>query len=413
MKRSTDRILTTHVGSLPRPPDIREMLLAKDAGEPYDEDLLAGRVKEEVTAAVKKQVEVGIDIVADGEISKGSFTNYMKDRLSGFEAAESEPWPGPPDDFPEFAEMSRRYGGAAMGGAGLGSGSAGTAPASAPPAGRSQVASQIGALPRNVGPIGWKDERGELETDIANLRGALQGLKYEEAFMPSVAVGQIIFMIRTDHYASEKEYLYALADAMKEEYEAIVNAGFVLQLDAPDVPMMRNRQLWDIPFEDYRKHLELRVEALNHALQNIPEDRIRFHVCWGNTYGTHHRDVPLKDILDIVLKVKAEAYTIEAANPRHEHEYEVWEDVTLPEGKILIPGVIDSVSLFIEPPELVAQRIIRYANIVGRENVIAAPDCGFGTFAAFLPRVHSEPMWEKFKAMAQGAELASKKLWAK
>lgn len=413
MKRSTDRILTTHVGSLPRPPDIREMLLAKDAGHPYDKELLAQRVKEEIKAVVEKQVEVGIDVVADGEISKGSFTNYMMNRLSGFEAAETEPWPGPPDDFPEFAEMSRRYGGAPMGGAGLGSGSAGTAPASAPPAGRSPIVSQIGALPRNVGPIGWMDSEDELNTDLANFREALQGLQYEEAFMPSVAVGQIIFMIRTSQYKSDNDYLYALADAMKEEYEAIVNAGYLLQLDAPDVPMMRNRQLWQIPFEDYRKHLALRVEALNHALQNIPEDRIRFHVCWGNTYGTHHRDVPLKDIVDIVLQVKAQAYTIEAANPRHEHEYEVWEDAKLPDGKILIPGVIDSVSLFIEPPELVSQRIIRYANIVGRENVIAAPDCGFGTFAGFLPRVHSEPMWEKLRAMVQGAQLASKRLWTK
>jgi 5-methyltetrahydropteroyltriglutamate--homocysteine methyltransferase len=411
MKRSTERILTTHVGSLPRPPDIREMLLARDAGQPYDKDLLARRVKKEVIAVVSKQVELGIDIVADGEISKGSFTNYMKDRLSGFEAVETEPWPGPPDDFPEFAEMSRRYGGAPIGGAGLGSGSATAAP-SAARTGRFPVAAQIGTLPRNVGPIGWAD-RGELDTDLVNLKEALQGLQSEEAFMPAVAVGQIIFMIRSTHYSSDSAYLYALADAMKEEYEAVVNAGFLLQLDSPDVPMMRNRQLWNVPFDDYRKHLEMRIEALNHALRDIPEDRVRFHVCWGNTYGTHHRDVPLKDIIDLVLKVKAQAYSIEAANPRHEHEYEVWEDVKLPDGKILIPGVIDSVSIFIEPPDLVAQRIIRYANIVGRENVIAAPDCGFGTFAAFLPRVHSEPMWQKFRSMVRGAELASKKLWSK
>jgi 5-methyltetrahydropteroyltriglutamate--homocysteine methyltransferase len=413
MKRSTDRILTTHVGSLPRPPDIRQMLLAKDAGEPYDRDLLGRRVKEEVSAVVRKQIEVGIDIVADGEISKGSFTNYMMNRLSGFEARETEPWPAPPDDFPEFAQLSRVYGGAGpVGGAGLGSGSATATPATGPTSGRAPQLGQIGALPRNVGPIGWKD-RDELESDLANLKEALHGLKYEEAFMPSVAVGQVIFMIRTAHYRSDKDYLYALADALKDEYEAIVNAGFILQIDAPDVPMMRNRQLWQVPFEDYRKHLALRIETLNHALQNVPEDRVRFHVCWGNTYGTHHRDVPLKDLVDLVLRVKAQAYSIEAANPRHEHENEVWEDVKLPEGKILIPGVIDSVSLFIEPPELVSQRIIRYANIVGRENVIAAPDCGFGTFAAFVPRVHSEPMWEKFKSMVRGAELATKKLWGK
>jgi 5-methyltetrahydropteroyltriglutamate--homocysteine methyltransferase len=414
LKRSTDRILTTHVGSLPRPADIRQLLLAKDAGEPYDPDLLGRRVKQEVNAVVRKQVEIGIDIVADGEISKGSFTNYMMNRLSGFEAVETEPWPGPPDDFPEFAELSRQYGGlGAIGGAGLGSRSSTATPSSGiPSTGRRSATSAIGALPRNDGEIGWQN-REELDTDLANLKEALDGLRYEEAFMPSVAVGQILFMIRTSHYESESAYLYALADAMKDEYEAIVNAGFLLQIDAPDVPMMRNRQLWQVPFEDYRKHLAIRIEALNHALQNIPEDRVRFHVCWGNTYGTHHRDVPLKDIVDLVLQVKAQAYTIEAANPRHEHEYEVWEDVKLPEGKILIPGVIDSVNLFIEPPELVAQRIIRYANIVGRENVIAAPDCGFGTFAAFMPRVHSEPMWGKFKSMVRGAELATRKLWSK
>jgi 5-methyltetrahydropteroyltriglutamate--homocysteine methyltransferase len=413
MKRSTGRILTTHVGSLPRPPDIRQMLLTKDAGEPYDKDLLARRVREEVTRVVRKQVEIGIDIVADGEISKGSFTNYMANRLSGFEELETDPWPAPPDDFPEFAELSRQYGGAGpVGGAGLGGGSGAPAQTAGLHAGRTAATAAIGALPRNVGPIDWKN-REELETDLANLKDALQGLKYEEAFMPSVAVGQVIFMIKSTYYESESAYLYALADALKEEYEAIVSAGFLLQIDAPDVPMMRNRQLWQVPFEDYRKHLGLRIEALNHALQNIPEDRVRFHVCWGNTYATHHRDVPLKDILDVVLQVKAQAFTIEAANPRHEHEYEVWEDVKLPEGKILIPGVIDSVNLFIEPPELVAQRIIRYANIVGRENVIASPDCGFGTFAAFLPRVHSEPMWEKFRSMVRGAELATKKLWGK
>jgi 5-methyltetrahydropteroyltriglutamate--homocysteine methyltransferase len=415
MKRSTDRILTTHVGSLPRPPDVQELLLARDAGRPYDKDLLARRVKEEVHTVVRRQVEAGIDIVTDGEISKASFTNYMKDRLAGFEGIETQPWPGPPDDFPEFAELARRYGGGPIGGAGLGSGAATTVavvPATQTGTRSPAPVSPIGPLPLNVGAIGWKD-RTELDTDLANLTDALQGLTYEEAFMPAVAVGQVIFMIRSTYYGSDQEYLYALAEALREEYEAIVNAGFVLQIDSPDVPMMRNRQLWDAPWEEYRRHLALRIEALNHALRTIPEDRIRFHVCWGNTYGTHHRDVPLKDLVDLILRVKAQAYSIEAANPRHEHEYEVWEDVKLPEGKILIPGVIDSVSIFIEPPELVAQRIIRYANIVGRENVIAAPDCGFGTFAAFLPRVHSEPLWEKFRAMTRGAELATRKLWGR
>jgi 5-methyltetrahydropteroyltriglutamate--homocysteine methyltransferase len=231
--------------------------------------------------------------------------------------------------------------------------------------------------------------------------------------MPAVAVGQVRFIIDSTYYRSERDYLYALADVLREEYEAIVNAGFVLQVDSPDVPMMRNRQLWDVSWEAYRRHLALRIEALNHALAPIPEERIRFHVYWGNTYGPHHRDVPLKEIVDLVLQVKAQAYSIEAANPRHAHEWEIWQDVQLPDGKILIPGVIDSVSLFIETPELVCQRLVPYAERVGRENVIAAPDCGFGTFSAWAPRVHSEPLWEKFRAMVRGAELATKKLWGK
>jgi 5-methyltetrahydropteroyltriglutamate--homocysteine methyltransferase len=404
MKRSTDRILTTHVGSLPRPWDLQEMLQIKDRREPYDRDALAARVREAVNEAVRKQAEVGIDIVSDGEQGKSNFTNYVRDRLSGLDGVATEPFPGPPDDFPEFAAAMQRFGGSGVGGAGLGGG----LPVLTAAGGMPPIATA--GRPLNDGPLGWKD-RSDLDADIANLRAALQGLRYEEAFLPAVAVGQVRFMIDSTYYPSESAYLYALADTLKEEYEAIVAAGFIVQIDSPDVPMMRNRQLWNVPFEDYRRHLELRVEALNHALAGIPEDRIRFHVCWGNSYGTHHRDVPLRDIIDIVLKVKAQAYSIEAANPRHEHEWEVWQDVKLPEGKILIPGVIDSVNISIEPPELVAQRIVRYANLVGRENVIAAPDCGFGTFSAWVPRIHSEPLWEKFRALVRGAELATQRLW--
>jgi 5-methyltetrahydropteroyltriglutamate--homocysteine methyltransferase len=404
MKRSTDRILTTHVGSLPRPLDLQEMLQAKDRRDPYDKPALAARVKQAVNEAVRRQVDIGIDIVSDGEMGKSNFTNYVRDRLAGLDGVATEPFPGPPDDFPEFAAVARRFGGTGVGGTGLGSG--------APPVPMAGAPFATPGRPLNNGPLGWKD-RTDLKADIANLKDALQGLRYEEAFLPAVAVGQVRFMIDTTYYPTERDYLYALADTLKEEYEAIVNAGFIVQIDSPDAPMMRNRQLWDVPFDDYRRHLELRVEALNHALANIPEDRVRFHVCWGNAYGTHHRDVPLKDIVDIILKVKAQAYSIEAANPRHEHEWELWQDVKLPDGKVLIPGVIDSVNIFIETPELVAQRIMRYAQIVGRENVIAAPDCGFGTFSAWAPRIHSEPMWEKFRAMVQGAELATKKLWGR
>jgi 5-methyltetrahydropteroyltriglutamate--homocysteine methyltransferase len=229
--------------------------------------------------------------------------------------------------------------------------------------------------------------------------------------MPSVAVGQVLFMIPSTYYTSDKAYLYDLADVLKREYKAIVDAGLLLQVDAPDVPMMRNRQLWNVPLADYRKHLALRLEALNHALQDIPEDRIRFHVCWGNIDAPHTDDVPLRDLVDLVLTVKAQAYSIEAANPRHAHEWEVWQDVKLPDGKILIPGVIDSVTTFVEHPNLVAQRILQYAAIVGRENVIAASDCGFGTFSAWAPRVHPEIMWAKFHSLVEGARIASERLW--
>jgi 5-methyltetrahydropteroyltriglutamate--homocysteine methyltransferase len=402
MKRSTDRILTTHVGSLPRPFDLQQLLQVKDRRESYDHGAMASRVKEAVRDAVRRQVEIGVDVVSDGELSKSSFTNYVRDRLSGLDGAANEPFPMGPDNFPEFTGLSRRYGGTGIPATGLGSG--------APAQPISGVAITTPGRPLNDGPIAWKN-REDLDSDINNLKDALSGLSYEEAFLPAVAVGQVRFMIDTVHYPSEKEYLYALAEALKEEYEAIAQAGFILQIDSPDAPMMRNRQYWDRSLEDYRANLELRVEALNHALQNVPEEQIRFHVCWGNAYGTHHRDVPLKDILDIVLKVKAQAYSIEAANPRHEHEWELWEETKLPDSKILIPGVIDSVSIFIEPPELVSQRIVRYANLVGRENVIAAPDCGFGTFSAWAPRVHSEPMWEKFRAMVVGAQMATQKLW--
>ena len=264
--------------------------------------------------------------------------------------------------------------------------------------------------PLNTQALGWKNF-SEVERDLRNLQAALDGQEYVEAFMPAVAVGQVLFMIPSTYYASDTEYLYDLADVLKREYKAIVDAGLLLQVDAPDVPMMRNRQLWNVPLADYRKHLALRLEALNHALQDIPEDRIRFHVCWGNIDAPHTDDVPLRDIVDLVLTVKAQAYSIEAANPRHAHEWEVWQDVKLPDGKILIPGVIDSVTTFVEHPNLVAQRIQQYAAIVGRENVIAAPDCGFGTFSAWAPRVHPEIMWAKFRSLVEGARIASERLW--
>jgi 5-methyltetrahydropteroyltriglutamate--homocysteine methyltransferase len=384
MIRSTERLLTTHIGSLPRPDDLRELLLARDQGQPYDEAAFRAGVKSAVAEAVEQQTTVGLDVVSDGEMSKNSFVNYIRDRLSGFEAVNPEPYPGPPEAFPGYAQ---------------------TQLAQMPfnPAAR-------GTPPLNVGPIAWK-RRDEVETDIANLKAALQGKPVAEAFMTAVTPGQVLFTVPTRYYASDEDYLQALADVLKDEYRAIVEAGFILQVDSPDTPMMRNRQLWNVPWEEYRRHLALRLEALNYALKGLPEDRIRFHVCWGNFEGPHQNDVPLADIVDLVLSVNAGAYSIEGANHRHAHEWEVWKDRRLPDGKILIPGVIDTVSNFVDHPRLVAQRLVRFAELVGRENVIAAPDCGFGTFAFRPQRVHPEIMWAKFAAMVEGARLASAELW--
>ena len=384
MLRSTQRLLTTHIGSLPRPEDLRELLLARDQGQPYDQNAFSQRVKSAVADVVDRQVAAGLDVVADGEMGKNSFVNYVRDRLSGFEAVNPEPYPGPPEAFPGYAQ---------------------TQLAQMPfnPAAR-------GTPPLNVGPIAWK-RRDEVDADIANLKAALQGKPVTEAFMTAVSPGQVLFTVPTRYYASDEEYLYALAEVLKDEYRAIVEAGFILQVDSPDSPMMRNRQLWNVPWEEYRRHLALRLDALNYALKGLPQDRIRFHVCWGNFEGPHQNDVALADIVDLVLAVNAGAYSIEGANHRHAHEWEVWEERRLPEGKILIPGVIDTVSNFVDHPRLVAQRLIRYAQLVGRENLIAAPDCGFGTFAFRPQRVHPEIMWAKFEAMVEGARIASQELW--
>ena len=384
MLRSTQRFLTTHIGSLPRPDDLRELLLARDQGRPLDEEVFQRRVADAVQEVVAKQVEVGIDIVADGEMGKNSFVNYVRDRLTGFEDVNPDPYPGPPEAFPGYAQTQ-----------------AALMPFN--PAAR-------GTPPLNTGPIAWK-RRNDVDTDIANLKAALQHSPAPEAFMSAVSPGQVLFTVPTTYYRDDEEYLYALANVLKDEYRAIVEAGFVLQIDSPDSPMMRNRQLWNVPWEDYRRHLALRLEALNFALRGLPQDRIRFHVCWGNFEGPHQNDVPLADIIDLVLGVNAGAYSIEGANHRHAHEWEVWENVKLPEGKILIPGVIDTVSNFVDHPRLVAQRLVRFAELVGRENVIAAPDCGFGTFAFRPARVHPEIMWAKFAALVEGARLASAELW--
>jgi 5-methyltetrahydropteroyltriglutamate--homocysteine methyltransferase len=385
MQRSTQRILTTHIGSLPRPDDLRPLLQARDRGEAYEPQALAARVRSSVRDVVRQQAEAGIDVVSDGEQGKNSFTNYIRERLSGFEAVNPDPYPGPPETFPGYA--------------------ASLAEAQSP------FSAARGTPPLNVGPIAWKN-RDDLDADIANLKSALEGVQSVEAFMPAVSPGQVLFTVPTAYYRSDEEYLAALAGVLKDEYRAIVDAGLILQVDSPDTTMMRNRQLWQVPWTEYRRHLGMRLDALNAALDGLPEDRVRFHVCWGNFEGPHHNDVPLQDVLDLILTVKAGAYSVEGANPRHAHEWEVWQNRQLPDGKVLIPGVIDTVTTFVEHPRLVMQRLLRYADLVGRENLIAAPDCGFATFAFRPPRVHPEIMWAKFASLVEGARLASETLWS-
>jgi 5-methyltetrahydropteroyltriglutamate--homocysteine methyltransferase len=357
------------------------MLQAKENGQPYDEKAFSERVRTAVAEIVREQVNAGIDIVSDGELGKPSFATYVKDRLKGFEGQNREPRIfADRAEFPEWNALQGRPSGL------------------------------MGPVrPSCIGPLGWKD-KAAVHADIANFKAAVEDAKPEDAFIPSASLGIIAEIMVNEHYPTEEAYLYALADVMKDEYEAIADAGFVLQIDAPDAAMGRHSQFRDSTIQEFRKALALRIEALNHALARVPEEQVRFHVCWGNYEGPHNHDVPLSDIVDLVLKVRAGAYSIEASNPRHAHEWQVWEDTELPDGKALIPGVIDSKTNVIEHPEVVAQRIVQYARLVGRESVIAGTDCGFGT-AAGRDRVHPTIMWAKFRAMAEGAQLATKRLW--
>lgn len=377
MKRSTERILTTHTGSLPRPDDLVTMLYAKDSGEPQDQAVFAARVRAAVVEVVRKQIESGVDIVNDGEVSKVGYSTYVKDRLSGFEGEAS---PLVAADLLEFPEYARRV-----------------------------FRANTMKRPACTGPITYKDKEA-LQKDLDNFTAALQGVAPEEAFLSAASPGVISLFLKNEYYPNHDAYLAALADAMKEEYNAIHQGGFLLQVDCPDLAMGRHIQFADDSVEEFRKKAELHVEALNHALADIPPERIRLHLCWGNYEGPHHRDVPLQDIIDIVLKARPAAISFEAANPRHAHEWKVFQEFTLPAEKILIPGVLDSTTNYIEHPELVAERICRFANVVGRENVIAGTDCGFSTFAG-LTTVDPKITWAKLQAMAEGARLASQLLW--
>ncbi len=387
MKNSSTRILTTHVGSMTRPPEVVEALRPKEAGQPYNKKKLESRVKNAVAAVVKHQAEIGIDIPSDGEFSKSSFSGYANERLSGFEIKPYNSADGPPQlrgrDRKAFAEFYKEYDGT------QGTGAGGAAIC--------------------TGPVAYIGQ-DIVATDMANLKAALAGLDTEEAFIPAVAPGTMELQRRNEHYATEEEYLYAIADAMHEEYMAIVDGGYILQIDDPRIVTQYDTPDPALSIQEYRKFAELRIDALNHALKGVPEDRVRYHLCWGSWHGPHTTDVPLKDIVDIILKINAGAYSVEAANPRHEHEWEVWETTKLPDGKILIPGVIAHTTSHVEHPELVSQRLVNYARIVGKENIIASVDCGFAQ-GAFTQRVHPSIMWAKLQALSEGAALASKKLW--
>jgi 5-methyltetrahydropteroyltriglutamate--homocysteine methyltransferase len=384
MKRSENRILVTHVGSLARPQDLMAMLVARNEGGSYRPETLAHRTREAVAEVVQKQIECGVDIVNDGELGKSNFSRYTRERLSGFverpAGADFKPTSIFGRDMLEFTEYFNR-------------------------GGRTSVGHHARVF-YCVEPLKYIGH-GEVKSDIDNLRTALQGKKFEEAFLPAVAPGTMEHWMKNEYYPTDEAYLFAIAEAMSEEYRAIVDAGCVLQIDDPDLA-----DAWqmhpEMTLAEYRKYQELRIEALNHALRDLPVDRVRFHMCWGSYHGPHKHDIPLEEIVDLILKVRAGAYSIEASNPCHEHEWRVWKEVKLPEGKLLIPGVVGHYSDFIEHPRAIADRLVRYAGIVGRENVIAGTDCGIGSRVG-----HPQVGWAKFQAMAEGARLATKELWRK
>ncbi|HKV55826.1 MAG TPA: cobalamin-independent methionine synthase II family protein [Candidatus Binataceae bacterium] len=377
MKRSTERILTTHTGSLPRPIDLLKAMGSQDAAHTANLD---APLKSAVAQIVRKQAEVGVDVVNDGEMSKPSYSTYVKDRLTGFEGEATLMPIRDLAEFPEFAERFTRLG----------------------------VIEKL-KRPACTGPVSYKDTAA-VTRDIANLKAATGGAGITEAFMSAASPGVISIFLGNHHYPSHEAYVAALADAMKAEYKAIADAGLVLQVDCPDLAMGRHIQFPDATLAEFRSKIAMHVEALNHALDGIPPERVRIHLCWGNYEGPHHLDVPLRDIVDVIFKAKVGGISYEASNPRHEHEWEVFEEVKLPDGKVLIPGVIDSVTNFIEHPKLVAQRICNIAKVVGRENVIAGTDCGFATVADYSP-VDPKIAWAKFQSLAEGARIATRKLW--
>jgi 5-methyltetrahydropteroyltriglutamate--homocysteine methyltransferase len=388
MKRSTSRILTTHVGSLIRPQPLQEFLRAKQGGKPFDEAAYEKCLTESVAEVVREQAKVGVDVVSDGEFGKSiSWSQYVLERLSGF---ERRPIKSPAaNPFARGADRAR------------------FAAFYAELDAREMPATVSESI--CVGPITYTGQAA-LRRDIDNFKAALKGVQVEEAFLPVAAPASVIPDRKNEYYKTDDECLQAIADAMRTEYRMIVDAGFILQLDDARTAVTYDRMVPPGTFQDYRKWVAMQVELLNHALEGIPEDRVRYHVCWGSWPGPHTTDVPLKDIVDLILKVRVGAYVIEGANPRHEHEWKVWREAKLPNDRILVPGVISHATNIVEHPELVAERIVRIAKIVGRENVIAGTDCGFAQ-GPFYRRVHPSIMWAKLEALAAGARLATKELW--
>jgi len=382
MKTSIDRILTTHVGSLPRSKAVSDGVFAQEKGELEDLAELKTAIANGVKEVVLKQAESGVDIVSDGEMSKISYATYIKDRITGFDGDSPRNPPKDLEEFPGFLDRQAKGGG-----------------------------TPTYRRPKCVGEIKVKD-MGPLHDDISNFRAAIAETQPAEGFMNAASPGVIALFQPNEYYPSHEAYLEALADAMRHEYEAIVAAGFILQLDSPDLGLGRHMIFKDDDDAAYEKLAMSHVEALNYATRNIPAGKMRLHVCWGNYEGPHHCDAPMELVLPIALKAKPQALLFESANPRHAHEWQVFRDADLPEDKILVPGVIDSTTNFIEHPRLVAERIERFADIVGRERVIAGTDCGFSTFAGF-GAVDEDIVYAKLKALSEGAKLASEKLWAR
>lgn len=380
MQQSTDRILTTHVGSLPRSEAVSRGIFAIEAEEEIDMAAHAAEIATAVDAVVKRQVEVGIDVVSDGEMSKLSYATYIKDRISGFEGDSPRRAPADLELFPSFLERLAASGG-----------------------------TPTYRRPQCVGPIEPTDSE-PCQTDLSNMRTAVDAHGPVEGFMNAASPGVIALFQPNQYYGSHEEYLYALAEAMRVEYEAIVDAGFVLQLDSPDLGLGRHMMFKGQPDEEYEALATQHVEALNHAVRNIPAEKMRMHICWGNYEGPHVCDAPMSQVLPIALKAKPQALLFEASNPRHAHEWKAFAEADIPDDKVLIPGVIDSTTHFVEHPELVAQRIERFAGIVGRERVMAGTDCGFSTFAGY-EGIDTEITYTKFAAMAEGARIASERLW--